>query len=63
VAYVANAGLFELVSVELDFDGAQSSQLGVAVGTLMDRTGTYGVLLLPGSAFGLPYQRITIAAP
>jgi hypothetical protein len=51
------------------FDGAQSSQLGgvndsgVAVGTLTDHAGTYGVLLVPGNAFGLPYQRIMIAAP
>jgi hypothetical protein len=51
------------------FDGAQSSPLaavndsGVAVGTLTDHTGTYGILLVPGTALGLPYQRIIIASP
>jgi hypothetical protein len=69
-AYVANAGLFEPPGLGYGFDGVQSSQLnsvndsGVVAGTFTDRTGTYGILLLPGTAaFGLPYQRITIAAP
>jgi hypothetical protein len=70
-AYVANAGLFELVAPGLTlFDGAQSAQLngvndsGVVAGAFTDRNGTFGLLLLPGSAaFGLPFQRLTIAPP
>jgi hypothetical protein len=69
-AYVANAGLFEPVAPGTEFfDGAQTSQVtgvndaGVVSGSFTDRTGTYGVLLVPGTAFGFPYQRIMIAAP
>jgi hypothetical protein len=69
-AYVANAGLFELVAPGFAFDGVQSAQLngvndsGVIVGAFTDRTGTFGLLLLPGSAaFGLPFQRLMMAPP
>jgi hypothetical protein len=68
-AYTANAGLFQPVELGFDSDGVQTSQLnsvdstGVAAGTLTDHTDTYGVVALPGTAFGLPYQRAIIAAP
>jgi hypothetical protein len=68
--YVANAGLFEPVEPsQALFDGSQSSQLtgvndsGIVSGSFTDRTGTFGVLLLPGNLLGLPYQRIMIEAP
>ena len=68
-AYVANAGLFQPLLLGADFDGVQSSQLtgvndsGVLVGTITLPTVTYGVLRPPGTAYGLPYQHIMIAAP
>jgi hypothetical protein len=69
VPYVANAGLFERPLLGVGFDGAQSSQLygindsGVAAGTLTLGTGTYGLLLEPGSALGLPFQQPMMIAP
>jgi hypothetical protein len=68
-AYVASAGLFERPLLGVGFDGAQSSQLygindsGAAAGTLTLGTGTYGLLLVPGTALGLPFQRTMIAPP
>jgi probable HAF family extracellular repeat protein len=68
--YVAKAGLFEKVAPGFAvFDGAQSAQLngvndaGVVAGAFTDRTGTFAILLVPGSALGLPFARMTIAAP
>jgi hypothetical protein len=67
--YVATAGLFQAMSLGSDFDGAQSSPLGaindsgVAVGSLTDHSGTFGILLVPGTAQGLPFQRMMIAPP
>jgi hypothetical protein len=69
-AYVAKAGLFERVSPGTgSFDGAQSAQLtgvndsGFAVGAITDYAGSFGIIQVPGSALGLPYQRVMIAAP
>ena len=68
-AWVAKAGLFELVAPGFTFDGVQSAQLngindaGVVAGAYTDRTGTFGILLVPGSAFGLPFARMTMAPP
>jgi probable HAF family extracellular repeat protein len=36
---------------------------GVVVGTSTFHNGTFGFLFWPGSAFGLPFQRIMVAAP
>lgn len=69
-AYVANEGTFDPVAMgPADFDGSMTTQAtgvndaGVVVGTYTDSTGTYAAVLAPGSAFGLPYQRLTIAPP
>jgi hypothetical protein len=68
-AYVANAGLFQPLALGVGFDGVQSSLLtgvndsGVVAGSITVGTGTYAVLLPPGTAYGLPYQRIMIPAP
>jgi hypothetical protein len=61
--------LFQPASPTADFDGVQSSQgnavniSGAVVGSFTDYNGTFGFLLLPGTNFGLPFQRIMIAAP
>jgi hypothetical protein len=68
-AYAATDGLFQPASPTADFDGVQSSQgnavniSGAVVGSFTDYNGTFGFLLLPGTNFGLPFQRIMIAAP
>jgi hypothetical protein len=69
VAFAATEGLFQPVSPTGDFDGVQTSQVsavndsGAVVGSFTDYNGTFGFLLLPGTNFGLPFQRIMIAAP
>ena len=69
VAFAATEGLFQPVSPAADFDGAQTSQdnsvnnSGAVVGSFTDHNGTFGFLLLPGTNFGLPFQRVMIAAP
>ena len=69
VAFAATEGLFQPVSPAIDFDGAQTSQAnsvnnsGAVVGSFTDHNGTFGFLLLPGTNFGLPFQRVMIAAP
>jgi hypothetical protein len=66
LAFAATEGLFQPVA---DFDGVQTAQgsavnnSGVVVGSFTDHNGTFGFLALPGTNFGLPFQRITIAAP
>jgi hypothetical protein len=68
-AYAATDGLFQSVSVAAGLDGVQTSQVnavnnsGAVVGSFTDYNGTFGFLLLPGTNFGLPFQRIMIAAP
>jgi hypothetical protein len=69
VAYAATDGLFQPVPLGTGFDGAQTSQVnavnnsGAVVGSFTDYNGTFGFLLLPGTNFGLPFQRVMIAAP
>jgi hypothetical protein len=69
VAFAATEGLFQPVSPAADFDGAQTSQAnsvnnsGAVVGSFTDHNGTFGFLLLPCTNFGLPFQRVMIAAP
>jgi hypothetical protein len=68
VAYAATDGLFQPVVPTADFDGVQTSQVnavnnsGAVVGSFTDYNGTFGFLLLPGTSFGLPFQRVMIAA-
>ena len=69
VAYAATDGLFQPASPAPGFDGVQTSQVnavnnsGAVVGSFTDYNGTFGFLLLPGTNFGLPFQRVMIAAP
>jgi hypothetical protein len=63
--FAATAGLFQPVSPS----SALSSQVnavnnsGAVVGSFADKNGTFGFLALPGTNFGLPFQRMMIAAP
>ena len=65
-AFAATAGLFQPVSPP---DSALSSQVnavnnsGAVVGSFTDPNGTFGLLALPGTSFGLPFQRMMIAGP
>ncbi len=69
LAFAATDGLFQPVVPTNDFDGVQTSQVnavnnsGAVVGSFTDYNGTFGFLLLPGTNFGLPFQRVMIAAP